>query len=260
MLPDAFAPQPADQADGLRRLFAHRRARFVALAHNPEVAHGGLVIERLTAAWALRGLRSLVVDASEQARAPQELARVELAACIETLSPEVSFLAARGLALRHADTRGSTAGFLKVVVDAAPWADVVLVHASAAELARLFHQRPLRPLLLADAGNAAITAAYAAAKQLMQRAGMMVFDLVVTLPAQHPQAPQVAQRLADCVEHFLGAALHDWAAVAPDADPNAQLTQPLLRLALALLNTADAGGLPPVPMGLAGRTAPAWSR
>lgn len=251
---------PADQADGLRRLFGAQRTRFVALVHNPHVAYGGVVMERLTAAWAQRGLHTLVVDAADSARAPHELAQVELAGCVEPLSAEVSFLAARGLPMRYVDTRGSTAAFLDALATAAPAAQVVLVHASASDLARLFAQRPMRPVLLADAGAPALTAAYGAAKLLAQRAGLMVFDLVLPLPPEGPLAQRVAQRLAECADHFMGAALHDWAAVAPDAPPNAALPPALRRLALALLDGADAGGPPPLPPGAGARPAAAqWN-
>ena len=40
-----------------------------------------------------------MVDAGEHSPAPSELAQVELAHCVERLSPSVSYLAARGLPL-----------------------------------------------------------------------------------------------------------------------------------------------------------------
>ena len=46
---------PSDQADGLRRMFAGSRPRFVALASNPHVAFAGVLIERLTAAYTALG-------------------------------------------------------------------------------------------------------------------------------------------------------------------------------------------------------------
>jgi hypothetical protein len=249
---------PADQADGLRRLFGAQRKRFVALAHNPHVAFGGVVIERLTAAFAQRGLHTLVVDAADSARAPHELATVELAGCVETLSSEVSFLAARGLPLRHVDSRGSTAGFLNAVLTACPQADVVLVHAGASDLARLFGRRALRPLLLADDRADSLTSAYAAMKLLAQRTGVMAYDLVLTLRQRQRLADTLAQRLANTADRFLGAVLHDWAVVDPTADPNAPVTDDLARLAQALL-TSDDEHLPPVLPGLAMSPAAAWT-
>ena len=56
-----------------------------------------VLLERLCAALAAQGARTLVVDASENAPAPDELAVMGLAECIEPLSAEMSYLAARGL-------------------------------------------------------------------------------------------------------------------------------------------------------------------
>ena len=52
----AIAPgMPLDQADGLRRLFAGRGRHVLALAANPHVPFGGLVLDRVAAALAARG-------------------------------------------------------------------------------------------------------------------------------------------------------------------------------------------------------------
>ena len=61
---------PSDQAQGLRRLFAHSRVRFVPVVANPHVAFGGLMLERLATGFAERGVHTLVVDASDRAAAP----------------------------------------------------------------------------------------------------------------------------------------------------------------------------------------------
>ena len=39
-------PMPLDQADGLRRLFAHKRVCMVPVVSNPNVAFGGVMLER----------------------------------------------------------------------------------------------------------------------------------------------------------------------------------------------------------------------
>ena len=140
---------PLDQADGLRRLFSPTRTRYIAVASNPHVAFATVLIERLTSAIAASGRKLLLVDAAESAPEPHELTHLDLAAGIETLSPQIGYLAARGLPLRHVDTRGSCAGLLRQLADAAPQADVVLVHAGASELSRLFSHRAVRPVLLA---------------------------------------------------------------------------------------------------------------
>src|SRR5690349_16407102 len=154
-------PVPLDQADGLRRLFAASRMRFVPCLSNPHVAFAGVLLERLCTAFAEHGLHVLLVDAGERSPQPNELAALGLAGCVETLSSEVSYLAARGLPLRYVDTQGSTADFLGAVADAAPHADVVLMHAGATDLARLFSRRPERALLLASDHPASVTHAYA---------------------------------------------------------------------------------------------------
>jgi hypothetical protein len=102
------------------------------------MAFGGVMLERLCSGFAEQGCHTLVIDAGENAPEPHEMAQVDLAESIETLSHEVSYLAAHGLPLRYVDAQGSTAGFLDAVARAAPGADVVLVHASATDLCRLF--------------------------------------------------------------------------------------------------------------------------
>src|SRR5205814_1070479 len=113
-------PVPLDQADGLRRLFAHARVTFIPVVSNPHVAFGGVMLERLCTAFGEHGRHTLVVDAGEHAPAHAEMATMELPECIEGLSSQVSYLAARGLPIRFVDTHGSTAPFLHAVSDAAP--------------------------------------------------------------------------------------------------------------------------------------------
>jgi hypothetical protein len=235
--------QPLDQADGLRRLFAHARVRFVPVVSNPNVAFGGVMLERLCTAFAEHGKRTLVVDASERASAHAEMALLDLSACIETLSPQVAYLAARGLPLRWVDANGSTHSFLQAVADAAPQADVVLVHASASEHCRLFARggqaQPVRPLLLADDRPASVTHAYAALKLLTQRAGLVVHDLLLGAAPQSPRAERIAMQLATCADDFLGAVLRDWAQLEPASSAHEPPTPALRRLVSELLK-ADA--------------------
>ena len=80
----------------------------------------------------------LVVDASAARRAPPSWRRWT-SRRIRALSPRASPLAgARGLAIRHVDTTRLDAPFLTALTDAAPQAEVILVHADATDLARLF--------------------------------------------------------------------------------------------------------------------------
>ena len=150
-------------------------------------------------------------------RRRRRLAALDLRACIEPLSAQVSYLAARGLPLRHVDTRGSSAHFLDRLQAAAPQARMLLVHAGASDLARLFGRRALRPLLLAADQPDSLTHAYAAMKLLVQRCALMSYDLLLAAPPQR-RTPVIAQRLASCADSFLGAALHDWVAIDPACD------------------------------------------
>lgn len=237
-------PAPADQAHGLRRLFAQGGVRLVPLVSNPHVAFSGALLERLCSAFAEEGAATLLVDACERAPAPDELAVMGLADCIERLSPELSYLAARTLPLRHVDAKGSTAPFLQAIVEAAPRADVVVVHAGASDLSRMFARQAIatdvRPLLLACDHPSSVTHAYAAMKLLALRARMMVFGLVLGAAPGSPRAPRIAERLASCADDFLGAALESWACVDLASRPTDPLPAALRRLARAALR-GDAG-------------------
>ncbi len=220
-----------DQADGLRRLFAGTRTRFIAVAANPDVAFAGLALERLASVCASSERKVLVVDAVRGT--PHEMASVDLSSCIEPLGDDLSYLAARGLPVRWVSTRGSCEAFLEALTDAAPEAAVIVVHAEAHELGRLFARRAPRPLLLAADHPASVTSAYANMKLLAQRHGLMAFDLLLVAAANSPRTARIAEQLALTAERFSGAVLHDWAAI----DPAAQGDWPraLMRLAQGLL-------------------------
>jgi NAD(P)-dependent dehydrogenase (short-subunit alcohol dehydrogenase family) len=256
---------PLDQADGLRRLFAHARVRLVPVVSNPFVAFGGVMLERLCTAFAEHGKRTLVVDAAERASEPSEMALLDLAECIEPLSAQVSYLAARGLPLRFVDSTGSTASFLQAVIQAAPHCDVVLVHASASDLCRLFARGGdvdrERPLLLADDRPASVTHAYAAMKLLTQRAGLVVFDLLLGAARQSPRSERIAMQLATCADDFLGAVLRDWVRIDPASDATEAPTPDLRRLVREQLGSPHGDAvqaLAPRAMARAGAE-PAWA-
>lgn len=234
---------PADQAAGLRRLFATRAPRFIPVVSNPFLAFGGVLIERLCSAVTDMGQHVLVVDAGERAPKPRELSSIDLADGIETLGPGVSYLAAPGLPVRHVDSRGSTRAFLDGVADAAPFAQVVLVHASAMELARLFSPAdhglaPPRPLLLCDDRPDGMTQAYTSLKLLAQRAQWKAHDLLMCAGAGSPRAPQVAQRLAQCAESFLGCVQRAWVRVDPAESALTNPSSDLARLVRELVDAA----------------------
>lgn len=230
-----------DQAHGLRRLFAASKTRFVPVVSNPRVMGAGVLLEGLCAAFAELGLKTLVVDAGEHSPQPSELAQVDLSNCIERLSPRLSYLAARGLPLRHINANGSAASFLEAVAHAAPDADVILLHAPASELARVVALREVRPLLLADTEPASVTEAYAGMKWLTQRAGLMVYSLLMACHPQLRVATCIAQQLHTCADGFLGAVLRDWACLDPKTAHLAPLTPELRHLARELLLAAPPG-------------------
>ena len=233
---------PLDQAHGLRQRFAGQQCRFVPLVHNPQVAGAGVVMERLCAAFGAQGLRTLVVDAADSASPPHQLATVDLAACIEMLSNQVSYLAARGLPMHYLDNRATMAGFLEALRLAAGSADVVLLHAGALDLRRIFAGRAPRPVLLADDRADSLTQAYGAMKLLSQRLGALSYDLVVADDVSAARAQSLGERLADCADHFLGAALRQVAQVDPLSLPNAPLRADLCRLAIDQLASFAATG------------------
>lgn len=230
------ATMPLDQADGLRRLFADARPRrHVPLVANPHVAFSGAVIERLTAAFGAAGRHTLVVDAADNAPAADELARVDLASAVEPLGADVSYLAARGLPLAYVDTRGSASALLEALADAAPQADVVLVHASASDLARVFQRRSARPMVIGDDHPESIKHAYASVKLLAQRCTLMTFDLLLAAAPGGPRLPHIARSLAGTADGFLGSLMQAWTVVDPARHPGARPEAGLLRMVQAQL-------------------------
>jgi hypothetical protein len=235
--------QPADQADGLRRLFGSRSRCFIPLVSNPFVTHGGVLIERLCTVLDELQLNTLLVDASERGSLPKELTGFDLSEGLEPLSDRVHYLAARGLPVQWVDSRGSTRAFLDALTEAAPQAEVILVHASAIELARLFGRgdqglsRP-RPILLCDDRAEAMTHAYAALKTLAQRADWLAHDLLMCAPPASPRAPLVADRLANCADMFLGGVQHGWVQIDPAESPTARPAAELVAMVEASLLTA----------------------
>lgn len=211
---------PPDQAHGLRQRFGAGDPHVIALVNNPFVAFAGVALERLATALGARGLHTLVVDAADTASAPYELAGVDLESCIEPLSSQISFLAARGLATRWIDSRGGTGGFVDALRTAQPKARALLLHAGAGDLRRMFVDRPCNPLVIAGLHPESVTHAYAAIKLLAQRAGLVAFDLLVVdgTPARPGAAARIASHLGGCCDHFLGVAMRAFAVVDPMGD------------------------------------------
>lgn len=243
----SLAHAQQDQADGLRRMFSASRVRCIPVVSNPNVEFGGVLLEQLCAAFAELGLHTLVVDAGEKSPAPDELAVVDLGACVERLSDKVSYLAARGLPMRFVNSNGSAAEMLTAVMDAAPEADVVLLHASASELCRVVARREVRPVLLADDRPLSVTHAYAGMKLLAQRAGLMVHSLLLGADSNSPRVERIAQQMTNCADGFLGVVLRDWASVDPAASSNEAPSAELRHLARELLMATAPGAAMELP-------------
>lgn len=229
------ATPPTDQAYGLRQMFTSRTQRFVPIVSNPHLLFGGVVLERLCSAWGELGLSTLVVDAGERSSPPRELTEFDLREGIESLSSQVHYLSARGLPLRHVDAHGSSASFIDALAQAAPGVDVVLVHASASELSRMFGRAARRdgahrlcPAVLVDEQAESITHAYAGIKILATRACLLAHNLIVCSTAKESLAQQIAQRLATCSDSFLGAAQRSWIEIDP-LQPATEAPRPELR-------------------------------
>lgn len=251
------ATQQPDQAHGLRRLFASRNCRVLALVANPQVAFGALALDRLAGVLAEQGRPVLVVDAAAASPAPHELAALDLGACIEAIAPRVGYLAARGLPRGHVDTNGSAAGFIAALNTAAPWAEVIVLHADAGDLARIFKRRATRPILLGADHPESIKHAYASCKVLAQRCALMSFDLLLVASPQSPRAGAIAQSLGDCAESFMGATLVHSALVDPAADPGAPADEALASLLDSQLRLEEAlTGLDALPPSARSARAP----
>lgn len=242
-----------DQAAGLRRMFASSRKRLLALVGNEQaVPQSSLVIHRLCDAAAALGLHTLVVDAVESAPAPNEMALIDLPSCVQRLSNDLSYLAARGLPIRHVDTQGRCGGFLEALERAAPQADLVLLHAGTTDLARVFAERRVRPMLVGADSPRAMTEAYASLKRLAMRPGWRAHDLLIVADPNGPRTERLGESLAECAERFLGAAIHDCVVIDPHEDvhaaPDARLIH-LLRAQLAqdLLQDSEIAPLAQLP-------------
>lgn len=219
---------PLDQADGLRRLFAAGGPRrVIPLVANPYSGFPAVVMERLISALGSAGCHTLVIDAADASPAPHELAQLDLASALEPLGRDVTYLAARGMPRAHVDTRGSAAGWLDAVADAVPQADVVLMHASPPDLARMFQRRPARPLVIGSDHPESIKHAYAGVKLLAKRCGLMTFDLLLVAAPDSPRLSQIVGSLAGCADGFLGCLLHDWAVIDPASTVEAPVTAAL---------------------------------
>jgi hypothetical protein len=90
-------------------------------------------------------------------------------------------------------------------------------------------------LLLADDRPSSVTHAYAAMKLLTQRAGLVVYDLMLCAAAHSPRSERIAMQLATCGDDFLGAVLRNWLQVDPATDASEAPTAGLSRWAAEAL-------------------------
>ena len=251
-------PAPLDQAHGLRRMFAGRRQVVLPLVANPFVAFSGVVLDRMAAVLSAAGRKVLVVDASAGSPPPHELAALDLAACVSTVSPGIFYLPACGLPMTYVDTRGFADAFIEAVQRAAPQADVVLLHADAQDLVRIFKRRAARPVLLGSDHPDSIKHAYAGAKLLATRCSLMTFDLLLAAPPHSPRLASIGQSLTGCAETFLGATICHMAVMDPAGEPDSEPDKPLTQLLAAQMALDEAwapAGLPTAQPAPTARTA-----
>jgi hypothetical protein len=236
-----------DQAEGLRRLFGAEAPRHPprlvpVVAPVEPLAAGDYLLDQLVGAYLERGLKVLVVDAGPRAQPAPDLARVDLAACVQRLSADVRWLDAKGLVAHHLDARGQASSLRERLVDAAPEADVIVLHAPVAEMARVLPGAPTcRPVLLADLAPSSITAAYAAMKWLHQRADVSVFSVLVGAHPKVALTQRVMRQLADTAERFLGVAVADTVAIEPKSGLRSEVAPALRRMARDSLRPLSAG-------------------
>ncbi|MEN9418679.1 MAG: hypothetical protein RI988_2299 [Pseudomonadota bacterium] len=232
---------PVDQAQGLRERYAGTSLRYIALAANPYLDSSAVAatLERLTAALGLFGRRTLVIDAADSSPRAPEGARIDVAMCVESLSPDIWYLPARGLPTRFVDTRGSAAQLLDQATAACHGVDVVLVHASATDLSRIFAKRALRPLLLAADQAESVTHAYGNMKLLARRCEWLSADLLLVGPEASLRLPRIAHSLSGCADTYVGSVITGWAPVDPESFPGDPPGPQLCRLVAAQLGVNE---------------------
>lgn len=215
-------------------------ARFIPIVGNPHVEDSHIAIERLSAALTMLGGQSLILDAADSSPQASDAVILDLASGIERLTPHVSYLAGRDLPMRYVDTHGSAARLLDELASQAGNARVILVHAEASDLARLFTGRSARPVLLAADQPESLKHAYAAWKHLVQRRGWLSGDLLLVTSAGRPRCTAIASSLGRCADSFMGAVLTDWASVHPGSAPTESPDAAITRLARGQLRIEEA--------------------
>jgi flagellar biosynthesis protein FlhG len=248
---DARRAQPEDQADGLRRLFSARTARFIPVVANPFVVHEPMLVRQICAALEQLGLYILLVDVRGQPcpGVPVVRAGVSLGERLAVLSDRTASLSLPGLSgMGSAGCRG----VLRTVLEAAPLSQAVVVHGPADVLVSLFAAGDAalsvpRPLVLCDTRPESMTHAYAALKQLSLQARWSTHDLLLSAAAGSADLQRVKDRLAQAAALFLGGVRHDAIPLDPAViAPNTPATASLMAFMESSLEAA-AALVPPDP-------------
>jgi flagellar biosynthesis protein FlhG len=191
-----------------------------------------------------------MVDASERSPRAREGGFDGLAKFIEPRSDRRAYLAARGLPDRWSESVAGPRGFLRAIIDAAPLSQAVLLHASAAELARLLGSgeqglsRP-RPLVLCDERADAVTHAYASLKRLATEVGWREHDMLMSAEIDAPASWHVPGRLAQCADLFFGGVQNDCLEIVPTRPATWRAAEALA----AFMDSALQAGAAFVPAG-----------
>lgn len=207
---------PADQADGLRRLFAAQQVRVLPIAGGIEANERAQLAGLLALALGAAGLKVAVLDQSKGlvARALGLRPRYELMHLIEghcrfdqaaeTAAHGVRILsAARGMASLAAEP--DAASRLHALLDGAPARhELVIVNMEDASIAAsLMPEGEGEMLILAQPSQEALTRCYMRIKTLVQHAGQRRFRLLMTGVRDARQGELAARQLCEVARRFL---------------------------------------------------------
>jgi flagellar biosynthesis protein FlhG len=228
----SFEAEPFGPIDSIDRrgLGAPRNAvRLLPVVANASLTCSAVVLEHVVAALVRLGRHPLLVDAAATSPPAPAAAALDLSVCIRPFGPHASYLPAGGLPKRRVDAQGSAAQVLRELQHAAPQVDTLVIHAEAADVARMFKGRQAHPLLLATDDPDSLQQAYAGWKWLKLHGGWTRARLLVA-DASADRAQQMALSLATCAERHLEAELVDWTVLEPQAldhpgDPDATCLQ-----------------------------------
>ncbi|HLL19931.1 MAG TPA: hypothetical protein VK439_14210, partial [Rubrivivax sp.] len=102
-----------------------------------------------------------------------------------------------------------------------------------------------RPVLIGADHPESIKHAYANAKLLASRNGLMTFDLLLAAAPHSPRAAGIHASLAGCIDSFLGAMLRSSALIDPACGPDDPVDSALMHLLSGQMALEDAPLLQP---------------